>query len=96
MRDFEISDSVDRIVQKLLYLADLLRSMDGPKSKRRSWAYLSAGSWIIRAPVFERDLWEKLLVRPLQEITVETPGTEAGTMASAILKWVTETMAKQR
>jgi hypothetical protein len=86
-------------VARLLHPTELLIAPDAPKFKsRRLWAYLSAGSWIMRAPDqdFDRDLWKKLLVQPLGEIVVEGPATNVGKIASEILARVTEAMAKHK
>jgi hypothetical protein len=65
------------------------------KSQRLQW-YLLAGRSIIKAPVFERDLWERLLVHPLEEIVAEAPpGTDIGKIANQILQWVSETVTRQ-
>jgi hypothetical protein len=85
-------------VERVLHLADLLRAPDAPKfkSQRLAW-YLTAGSWIMTAtPTFERDLWERLLVQPLEEIVAEAPATNVGGFASEILERVTKTMAEQK
>jgi hypothetical protein len=57
-----------------------------------------AGRQIIKAwPVYERDLWQRLLGRPLEEIVAVAPATgDVGKTARTCLEWVTETMAKQK
>jgi hypothetical protein len=89
----DLKRAVDRL-DELIYL---LQRSDPKKFKgKRFESYLSAGRWIIKAPVFERDLWERLLVHPLQEIVAEAPpATDISKIANQILEWVNETLIGQ-
>jgi hypothetical protein len=98
MTGLDISDrDRKRAVDRLDEVIYLLQRSDAQKfkSQRLQW-YLSAARSIIKAPVFERDLWERLLVHPLEEIVTDAPpGADIGKIANQILEWVNETLTRQ-
>jgi hypothetical protein len=87
---------LERLDDKLGELTYLLERPDTPKfQSQRLLAYLTAGGSIVKAPVYEYDLWARLLVQPLSEILSEAPSTNVGRIAREVRALVTETMAKQ-
>jgi hypothetical protein len=87
--------SADGRLDELIHLLPQTREIPEPKRQKLT-PYLSAGRQLLRAPIIERDLWERLLLRPLQEIVIEAPATNIGKIANEVLGWLIAVLAEQK